>query len=78
MLKVKPVTKNMTVVTVGDVDILFSYETAVAYARKNSKAYVSEDYIRFSRTTTRHINRWLDGRKPLIVPQSLIESKLRV
>ena len=53
-------------------DVLFSYETPVA-------AFIEgEGYVRtmnkYSVTTTRHINKWLNGIVAREVPQSVIDA----
>ena len=57
-MKLKPIGSNQTQLTMGDVEVLFSYETPVA-------AYLPErGYLKtskwWSKTTTRHINKWCD------------------
>jgi hypothetical protein len=60
-MKVKNVGSNMTEVSLNDGTlILFSYETPVA-AEFDYKLYRTK--TKWSATTTRHINKWLDGRK---------------
>ena len=60
-MKLKSIASNMTELHFSSYVVLFSYETPVA-------AYVAgEGYYRtsakYSATTTRHINKWLDGVK---------------
>lgn len=75
MLKVKQLGPNMTLVTreKGNVEILFSYETPVSVL-VNSTGEVLKTSTKYSNTTSRHINKWLDGVKPKIVDQSVIDS----
>lgn len=64
---------NQTQITRSDgTRILFSYSTPVA-------AYVAgRGYIRtstsYSKTTSKHINAWLDGCKAATVPQSELDA----
>lgn len=58
-MKLNPIASNMTEVEIGDTTILFSYKTPVA-------CHISgQGYFRttkkWSVTTSRHINKWLDG-----------------
>lgn len=64
-MKLKPITSNMTLLIVGDYEILFSYETPVAalHVGYYPGLLVTEKY--WSRTTSRHINKWLDGREDI-------------
>lgn len=58
-MKLKPLGANQNEVTLADgTVILFSYETPVA-ATQNGMAYRTEKH--WSRTTSKHINRWLQG-----------------
>lgn len=70
-IRLKPVGANVTELELGDRYVLFSYKTPVA-------AWVSgRGYLRtaehFSKTTSKHINRWLDGAIAQVVPHSEIE-----
>ena len=70
-MKVKQIASNMTELHTDDVVILFSYETPVA------ACVLGEGFkrtsTRYSQTTTRHINKWLDGVVAQEVPQSEID-----
>ena len=57
--KLKPVASNMTELTVGDITILFSYQTPVAGWDSLGAFRTSQHY---STTTTRHINKYLGGK----------------
>lgn len=57
---------NQTVVMLRGESILFSYETPVA-AYIGGVYYVTDK--KHSNTTTRHINRWVDGEKCIHKPQ---------
>ena len=55
----------------GKMDILFSYETPVAAWIPN-RGYIRTQK-KFSVTTTKHINQWLQGAEAQEVPQSQLE-----
>ena len=65
---------NQTVVIVDNANILFSYETPVA-------AIIDGDYYKtekkWSRTTTRHINDWLDGDEATEKPQEFFDNLIK-
>ena len=71
-MKIKPIASNMTELTTDRAAILFSYSTPVA-ACINGTGYVRTE-AHYSMTTSRHINKWLDGVKATIVPQSEIDA----
>ena len=69
-MQLTPIASNMTEVETSEARILFSYRTPVA-------AYVfGEGFVRtekwWSVTTSRHINKWLDGSQAKEVPQEKI------
>ena len=75
-MKLNVIGANQTLVHLPVGSILFSYETPVA-------AYVSgRGYVRtaekFSKTTSKHINQFLNGANAEVVPQSEIEDLLEV
>ena len=64
-MKLKTLKTNLTLLTVGDDEFLFSYETLVAgydlscvSPEENGYWFVGESY---SATTTRHIKFWLEN-----------------
>lgn len=67
MLTVKRVNNNCTEVVLDGVTVLFSYTTAVALHAEGEGYYVTSS--RWSATTTRHINAFTGGAKPVFVPQ---------
>tara|TARA_S200002703_G_scaffold121150_1_gene106998 strand:+ start:178 stop:411 length:234 start_codon:yes stop_codon:yes gene_type:complete len=71
-MKIKSVGSNMTELQLKDAHVLFSYETPVA------ACIFGEGFVRtsqwYSQTTTRHINKWLDGVDAPEVPQSVIDA----
>lgn len=70
-MKIKPIASNMTELRVNENIILFSYETPVA-AWTAKRGYVKTNKY-WSNTTSRHINKWLDGSDVMEVEQSEIE-----
>lgn len=59
-MKLKPIGKNQTVLETENKVILFSYETPVV-VEYNGKIYIPT--TKFSATTTRHIKKYLRGRR---------------
>ena len=71
-MQLTPIASNMTEVETSEARILFSYRTPVA-------AYVfGEGYVRtekwWSVTTSRHINKWIDGGTAKEVPQTYLDN----
>ena len=58
MLNMKKLGKNVTEMRTNEAVILFSYETPVA-AIVNGERY--QTATKWSRTTSKHINRWIAG-----------------
>lgn len=71
-MKLRQIGSNMTELEFDGVDVLFSYETPVA-AYVVGRGFLRTDQ-HYSATTTRHINRWLNGVAAEEVPQSVIDS----
>ena len=72
-MKIKQVGSNMTKLSLPNgTDVLFSYETPVA-AYVPAEGYV-RSWQRYSVTTTRHVNKWLNGHDSREVPQSFIDA----
>lgn len=71
-MNLKPLKANMTEVSTDKAVILFSYSTPVACCING------EDYYRTSKkwsaTTSRHINQWLDGVKAQEKPQEFFDN----
>ena len=70
-MQLTPIASNMTEVETSEARILFSYRTPVA-------AYVfGEGFVRtdkfWSVTTSRHINKWLDGGTAKEVAQTYLD-----
>lgn len=71
-MKLKPIGSNMTQLTTSEHIILFSYRTAVAFEDKGTnKCYRTSK--KWSKTTSRHINKWLDGRTGEEVSQDVCD-----
>jgi hypothetical protein len=70
-MKIKPIASNMTELTVPNAVVLFSYETPVA-CESNGTYYRTE--YKWSQTTTRHINKWLDGVNAETKPQEFFNN----
>jgi len=74
-MRLRSIKKNMTEVVLGDLTILFSYETPVA-CHIQGKGYFRTSK-RWSATTTRHINQWLDGAEAEERPQKFFDNLLQ-
>jgi hypothetical protein len=70
-MKLKPLGPNRTEVVLGENIVFFSYEQPVA-------AYVMGRYYRtkrkWSTTTSKHINDWLDGAQAEVKPQEWFDN----
>ena len=80
-MKLKPLGSNMTLIRMNNgTEVLFSYSTPVAgyYKGEATNAMLDHEYFRtdewYSNTTTRHINKYLDGVKAVIIGQEEINS----
>lgn len=71
VMKLKSLGANQTEVDFNGNLVLFSYETPVA-AYVDGAFYRTEE--KYSVTTSRHINKWLDGAKAETKPQSWFDS----
>ena len=58
-MQLTPIASNMTEIETSEARILFSYRTPVA-AYVFGRGYVRTE-TKWSVTTSRHINKWLDG-----------------
>ena len=85
-MNLKPIASNMTELTVnladyrGDTKILFSYSTPVAamnlspeWHKEFGSACIKTD-CQWSKTTSRHINKWLAGAKATEREQSFFDA----
>lgn len=79
-MKVRNVGSNMTEITTARGQILFSYETPVAAILRKAPEVLDEwctvvrTSQKWSQTTTRHINKWLDGLNAEEMPQAFFDS----
>lgn len=72
-MKLRPIASNQNEITTTDYIVLFSYETPVAAEHRSSgKCYRTAK--KWSQTTSRHINSWLEGREAIPISQSEIDS----
>jgi hypothetical protein len=70
-MKLRPINPNCTEITVGEYTILFSYKTPVAY-HLEGKGYFKTSK-KWSKTTLKHINQWLDGSNAIEVSQDELD-----
>ena len=73
-MKIKQIASNMTELDLGFAQVFFSYETPVA-ARLTDGTLVRTDQW-YSATTSKHINKWLQGCDALTVSQYRIDCLL--
>ena len=75
-MNIKPITANLTEITTSSKDqILVSYSTPVA-ARIEGVYYKTSQ--KFSKTTSRHISKWLESIKATEKEQSFFDNLLAV
>ena len=72
-MKLRPIASNMTEIETDAATILFSYKTPVAACLKDGSGFVKTS-CRYSKTTSRHISKWLDGAKASERDQSFFDS----
>lgn len=64
-MRIKPIASNMTELVLNDgTQVLFSYQTPVAcyiYDKAHGHHVFYKTSYKWSKTTSRHINKWLDG-----------------
>ena len=73
-MKLNNIGPNQTEITTNDKTVFFSYNTPVA-ANVNGKFYSTEQ--KWSKTTSKHINQWLDGRNAETKPQSWFDELVK-
>jgi hypothetical protein len=75
-MKLRQIASNMTEVTTEKGQILFSYETPVAalLADDDNGDTVVKTSHKWSVTTSRHINKWLDGLTAAERPQAFFDN----
>lgn len=74
-LTVQPIASNMTLLQTESSLVLFSYATPVAVYDKRNHDYF-KTAKKWSKTTTRHINKWLDGVQAQEMPQEFFDEYL--
>jgi hypothetical protein len=75
-MKLKQLGSNMTELDISFAQVFFSYETPVAARLTDGSLVRTEDW--YSVTTTKHINKWLDGMPAVEVPQAVINDLVEV
>ena len=71
-MNLNPLRANLTEIVINnDLTVLFSYKTPVACELKG-KIFKTEKF--WSKTTSRHINQWLDGRQAEEAYQTFFDS----
>ena len=73
-MKLKNIGSNQTELDLGFVQVFFSYETPVAACLTDGTLVRTDE--RYSVTTTKHINKWLNGCDALTVSQYRIDCLL--
>lgn len=76
MARIKQIASNMIVLHRDNCEILFSYQTPVAVYDVKRGEYLRTE-TKYSQTTSRHINKWLQGVKAISVSQNIIEEYAR-
>ena len=71
-MKLEAIAPNQTAVYLNDATVFFSYNTPVA-AFVYGEGYIKTS-TKWSQTTSRHINKWLDGRSAVEKDQSILDS----
>lgn len=72
-MKLTPIKANMTEVQIGKVRVLFSYQTPVATHCQETDSF-KRTSKKWSSTTTRHINHWLDGTRAEEIDQDFFDN----
>jgi hypothetical protein len=73
-MKIKSIGKNQTELHINDKIIFISYETPVA-ACIDGQFFVTEK--KWSTTTSKHINTWINGRNAEIRPQAIFDNLIK-
>jgi hypothetical protein len=73
-MKIKSIGKNKTELHIGNKIIFISYETPVA-ACIDGQFFVTEK--KWSTTTSKHINTWINGRNAEIRPQAIFDNLIK-
>lgn len=74
MLTLNPIGSNQTELSANGMIVLFSYQTPVA-------SYIDGIYYRteqkYSKTTSKHINAWIDGNFYEVKPQDFFDNLVK-
>lgn len=76
-MNLTPLASNMTELELNGVigglplKVLFSYRTPVAFSDSVGLCFITDQY--WSRTTSKHINKWLEGRPAKKIPQGSLD-----
>ena len=73
-MKIKQIASNMTELDLGFAQVFFSYETPVAACLTDGTLVRTDQW--YSATTSKHINKWLQGCDALTVSQYRIDCLL--
>jgi hypothetical protein len=73
-MKIKQIASNMTELDLGFAQVFFSYETPVAACLTDGTLVRTDQW--YSATTSKHINKWLEGCEALTVSQYRIDCLL--
>jgi hypothetical protein len=73
-MKIKSIGKNKTELHIGNKIIFISYETPVA-ACIDGQFFVTEK--KWSTSTSKHINTWINGRNAEIRPQAIFDNLIK-
>jgi len=74
-LSVKPIASNMTLLETPKHIVLFSYATPVASFDKATYSF-NRTSKKWSMSTSRHINKWIDGVQAIEQPQEYFDNLL--
>lgn len=74
-MKLKQVGSNMSEVEMGNKTILFSYSTPVAYHEEGEGYFKTS--TKYSKTTSKHINKWLAGATAKEVNQEVLDNLVK-
>jgi len=77
MTTIKPIGSNQTLLVTPNQLILFSYATPVAIYDKHTYRYF-RTAKKWSKTTSRHINHWLDGVQAVEMPQEFFDNRINM
>jgi len=72
-MKIRNIGSNMTELSTEKATILFSYSTPVAACLNDGSGFF-RTAKKWSVTTSRHINKWLDGRNATEKPQEFFDA----